>query len=162
MKLIRTICIVIAGLACGAGVCAAQAAPTQADLDKAIEQVRKDARTDANTIIGASMQFSSENAAKFWPLYNKYEQQRKAINDERIAVIKDYASNFAQMTDARALELTHRAIAAEEKAEGAKKAFIAELEKALPGKVVARFYQVHSRIDTLVQLTLAAQIPLVQ
>ncbi len=87
----------------------AQAAPSQAAVDQAVEQLRKDARTDINTLITASMQFSAEDAAKFWPLYKTYEQTRKGITDERLAIIKDYAQNYAAMSDAKALELMQRA-----------------------------------------------------
>lgn len=55
-----------------------------------------------------------------------------------------------------------RGLALEEKAAAAKKSFLAELQKALPGKVVARFYQVHTWIDMLVDATLAGEVPLVK
>ena len=159
-------------LACGSGAAFAQAtlppkpqsqAPqSQAAVDQAIEQLRKDARTDVNALIGASMNFSSDEAAKFWPLYKTYEQARKGITDERLAIIKDYAKNFSEMSDAKATELMQRALALEEKAASAKRNFLAELRKALPGKTVARFYQVHTRIDMLIDLMFAGEVPLVQ
>jgi hypothetical protein len=139
-----------------------QAAPSQATVDQAIEQLRKDARTDINTLITASMQFTSDEAAKFWPLYKTYEQTRKGLVDERLAIIKEYAKNYSAMTDAKALELVQRALALEEKNAAAKKGFLAELQKALPGKMVARFYQVHTRIDMLVDALFATEVPLVK
>lgn len=138
------------------------AAPSQPAVDQAIEQLRKDARADINTLITASMQFSSEDAAKFWPLYKNYEQVRKSITDERLTIIKDYAQNYAAMSDAKALELMQRAFALEEKAAAAKKGFLGELQKTFPGKFVARFYQVHTRIDILVDAMLSGEIPLVR
>jgi len=140
----------------------AQAQPAPADVDKAIEQLRKDARTEVNALIGANMAFTSEEAAKFWPLYKAYEERRKALTDERFAIIKDYAANFAAMSDAKASELMLRALGLEEKAGAAKRQFLADLQKALPGKTVARFYQVHNRIDMMVDILLAEGIPLVQ
>jgi len=88
--------ILLAALAiCAAGLASAQtpqaATPSQADVDKAIAQLRADAAKDVNAIIGASMNFTSDEAAKFWPLYKPYETQRKALMDERLAIIKEYA-----------------------------------------------------------------------
>ena len=140
----------------------AQAAPSQAAVDQAVEQFRKDARTDINTLIQAGMQFSADDAAKFWPLYKTYEQTRKGLVDERLAIIKEYAKNYSAMTDAKAIELVQRALALEEKNAAAKKGFLAELQKALPGKSVARFYQVHTRIDMLVDALFATEVPLVR
>jgi hypothetical protein len=139
-----------------------QAAPSQATVDQAIEQLRKDARTDINTLITVSMQFTSDEAAKFWPLYKTYEQTRKGLTDERLSIIKEYAKNFSAMTDAKAAELMQRALGLEEKSAGAKRAFLAELGKVFPGKTVARFYQVHTRIDMLIDATLAGEVPLVR
>ena len=149
-------------LVSGSSVAFAQAAPSQATVDQAIEQLRKDARTDINTLITASMQFTSDEAAKFWPLYKTYEQTRKGLTDERLSIIKEYAKNFSAMTDAKAAELMQRALGLEEKSAGAKRAFLAELQKALPGKTVARFYQVHTRLDMLIDAMFAAEIPLVR
>ena len=152
-------------LVSGSGLAFAQAqqAPaSQAAVDQAIEQLRKDARTDINTLITASMQFSADDAAKFWPLYKTYAQARKSLTDERIAIIKDYAKNFTAMTDAKALELMQRALGLEEKAAAAKRTFLADMQKAFPGKTVARFYQVHARIDMLVDAAFAGEVPLVK
>ena len=152
-------------LVSGSGVAFAQAqqAPaSQATVDQAIEQLRKDARADINTLITASMQFSADDAAKFWPLYKTYAQTRKGLTDERLAIIKDYAKSFSAMTDAKAIELMQRALGLEEKMAAAKRAFLAELGKAFPGKTVARFYQVHSRIDMLIDATFAGEVPLVR
>jgi hypothetical protein len=108
------------------------------------------------------MQFTSDDAVKFWPLYKTYEQTRKGLTDERLAIIKEYAKNFSAMTDAKAAELMQRALGLEDKSAGAKRAFLAELQKAFPGKTVARFYQVHTRLDMLVDAMFAAEIPLVR
>jgi hypothetical protein len=170
----QLICAALAAvvLVSGSGVASAQAqqapkpqpqaAPSQATVDQAIEQLRKDARTDINTLITVSMQFTSDEAAKFWPLYKTYEQTRKGLTDERLSIIKEYAKNFSAMTDAKAAELMQRALGLEEKSAGAKRAFLAELGKAFPGKTVARFYQVHTRIDMLIDATLAGEVPLVR
>jgi len=151
---------------CAAGVASAQtpqaATPSQADVDKAIAQLRADAAKDVNAIIGASMNFTSDEAAKFWPLYKPYETQRKALMDERLAIIKEYAANYTTMSDVKAAKLAQRALALEEKGTAAKRGFIAELQKVLPGKTVARFYQVNTRIDLLRDLWFARDVPLVQ
>jgi hypothetical protein len=153
----------------GSGLASAQAtqAPAQskqapANVDQALEQLRKDARTDVNALIGASMGFTSDEAAKFWPLYKNYETKRKALNDERFAIIKDYAANYEAMSDAKATELVQRSLALEDKLTAAKREFLGELQKALPGKTVARFSQVHNRIDLLVNLAIAEEVPLVK
>jgi hypothetical protein len=66
------------------------------------------------------------------------------------------------MSDAKAVELTQRALALEDKEAAAKRGFMTELQKVLPGKTVARFYQVNTRIDLLRDVWFARDVPLVQ
>jgi hypothetical protein len=141
---------------------AGQAAPSQSALDQAIAQVRKDAAADINTLISTSMRFSADENAKFWPLYKAYEARRAPLADQRLAIIKDYAKNYSSMTDAKAMELTQQVLSLEDKMAAAKREFLVELGKVFPGKTVARFAQVHRRIDLLVGLMIASEIPLVQ
>jgi hypothetical protein len=161
-KAVILVALVSATVLAGCGLAAAQAQQAPADIDKALEQVRQDARTDVNALIGASMNFTSDEAAKFWPLYRDYEAKRKAIADERFAIIKDYAATYETMTDAKATELVQRSLSLEDKLTAAKREFLAQLQKALPGKTAARFYQVNNRIENLVNLALASEIPLVK
>ena len=87
------------------------------------------------------MRFTADEAAKFWTLYKPFEQQRKAIGDEKVALIKAYAASYnaGPVADARAKELMASAIAIEEKSLASKRQFLTELQKALPGKTVARY-----------------------
>ena len=139
----------------------AQGAQQQKEFDAAIEQARKEARADVNTLITEAMRFSADDAAKFWPMFKTYEAKRKALNDERLALIKDFAANYGTLNDAKAKQLMDNALAVEEKGLSAKKQFLAEMGKAFPAKTVARFAQVHSRIELLVDVMLAQGIPLV-
>jgi hypothetical protein len=160
--IVRTVVLAVL-LAASAGTALAQApAAAPSALDQAIEQVRKDARADINALIGTSMRFSADENAKFWPLYKAYEARRKPMADERLAIIKDYAKNYAALSDEKAVELMQRSLALEDKMAAAKREFLAELQKHFPGKTVARFAQVHRRIDMLVDLTIASEVPLVQ
>lgn len=149
-----------------AGSAGAQAAKSaeEVETDAAIEQLRKDARADVNTIITAAMKFTPEEASKFWALYKPYEQTRKAIGDEKVALIKAYATSYnaGPVNDERAKDLMARSIAIEEKSLAAKRQFMQDLQKSFTGKTVARFYMVQNRIDLLVALELAEGIPLVE
>jgi hypothetical protein len=160
-------CVTLAAALALATTAFAQAAkPSSEDAatDAAIEQLRKDARTDVNTLITAAMRFSADDAAKFWPLYKTYEGQRKAIGDEKLALIKSYATSYnaGPVADERAKELMTRALAIEDKETAAKRQFLQELQKALPAKSVARYYMVQNRIDMLTSLELAEGIPLIE
>jgi hypothetical protein len=150
-------------LAFGVSMASAQAdaAKQRADVDKLVELVRKDVRADKTDIVAKTMEFDAKEAAAFWPVYKQYEAEAKTLGDERLAVIQDLAEHYDSLNDAKAKGLLERSIAIEEKRVALQKKYAEEFMKVLPAKVVARFFQVDSRLNNLINLEVSAQIPLV-
>jgi hypothetical protein len=140
---------------------AADGAQVRAEIDKAIDVLRKDARAGKADIIGKTMALDSTQAAAFWPLYKQYETEQQALGDERLAVIHDLAEHWSSLDDAKAKGLLERQVAYEDKRLALTKKYKDLMLKALPAKTVARFLQVDSRLNKLVDLTIASEIPLI-
>jgi hypothetical protein len=142
----------------------AQAAktPPKDDLDALVALARKDLRASKADVLGKAMKLDATQAATFWPLYKQYEAERQAVGDERLGVIQDFAEHFDSMNDAKAKGLLERSFAIEDKRLAVEKKYKDEMLKVLPGKLVARFFQVDHRINNLIDLQLSSQIPLVQ
>ncbi len=136
-------------------------AAAAADLDKLVELLRKDVRAQKSEIITKTMKFDAPQAAAFWPVYKAYEAERQALGNERLAVIQDLADHFDGLNDAKAKGLLERSLAIEAKKVALEKRYADEFLKVLPAKTVARFFQVESRINNLINLELSSQIPLV-
>jgi hypothetical protein len=139
----------------------ADPAKTRAEIDKAIEVMRKDARAGKSDILGKTMQLDSTQAAAFWPLYKQYEAEAQTLGNERLGIIQDMAEHFDTLDDAKAKALLDRQMALEDKKLALVKKYKDEMLKVLPAKTVARFLQVDSRLNKLVELTVASEIPLV-
>jgi hypothetical protein len=139
----------------------ADPAKVRADIDQAIEALRKDARAGKADILGKTMQLDATQAAAFWPLYKQYQTEAQALGDERLGIIQDLADHFDSLDDAKAKALLDRQMALEDKKLALAKKYKDEMLKALPAKTVARFFQVDSRLNKLVELTIASEIPLV-
>lgn len=150
-------------LAAGSAFAQAQpdAAKARAELDKLIELMRKDVRAQKADIIGKTMELDAEQAAAFWPIYKRYEAEAQLLGDERLAIIQDLAEHFDSLNDAKAKGLLDRSVSLEEKKVVLMKKYKDELLTVLPAKVVARFFQVDSRLNKLVDLTVSSEIPLV-
>ena len=130
------------------------------DIEQLIELMRKDVRAEKADIVAKTMELDAEQAAAFWPVYEKYEAEGKALGDERLAIITDYAEHFEALTDEKAKDLITRSIALEGKEHALKERYLKEFLAVLPATVVARFFQVDNRINTLIDLELSSQIPL--
>jgi len=137
-------------------------AQTATDTDKYVELMRADVRAQKVQILTKAMEFSVEESAAFWPVYDKYQQEFNKLGDQKVALIKDYAANFENLEDSKARELAERALGLEEMRVSLLKKYYPEFGKVLSGKKVARFLQVENQINRLIDLQIASGIPLVQ
>jgi hypothetical protein len=161
---------VLSGLVCvvalaSASLVLAQSTPAKTqpdDLDALVAMARKDLRAGKADIVAKAMKLDASQAAAFWPLYKQYEAERQAVGDERVAVIQDFAEHYDSMNDAKAKGLLERSFGIEDKRMTVEKKYKDEMLKVLPGKVVARFFQVDRRLNNLIDLKLSSQIPLVE
>jgi hypothetical protein len=136
-------------------------AKVRADIDKALEELRKEGRAGKADILGKTMALDATQAAAFWPVYKQYEAELQTLGSERVAIIQDFAEHFDSLDDAKAKALTDRQLALEEKKVALIRRYRDEMSKVLPAKTVARWLQVESRLNKLVELSVASQIPLV-
>ena len=141
----------------------AQTAQVQAKplTDNDIKLLRQDLQTQKNDIISQAMQFSTKEAAAFWPLYRKYADEQHAIADKRLKLIVDYAQNYDKMSDATATQLTERLFQIEDETQALRKKYFPQFRQALGAKRAAKFYQVDNRLTMMINLQIAAQVPLI-
>ena len=141
---------------------AAFATYAQSDVQSDIELLKSDVRAQRVDIVTKTMHFTDAESAAFWPIYKSYEADLDKLADQRIALIKDYANNYDTMTDAKAQSLMEQNFAIEQQRIKLKSDYFARFAKATSPKTAARFIQVDNRLDLLINLQLAEQIPLVK
>src|SRR5262245_11644458 len=126
------------------------------------ELIRSDVRAQAVAIITEVMQFSEAEDAKFWPVYRDFERDLAGLNDQRLALIKEYASNYTQINDAIADKLARGALDLEGKRHELKVKYYDRFKSALSPKTAAKFLQVENQILLLLDLQIAASLPIVE
>ena len=152
MKKISVLVLVSMILAAGAAL--AQGA------EQYIELLRSDLKTERVAIITEAMQFTPEEGEVFWPIYREYELQVAKIGDRRIALIKEFATSFDTMTDEIAEDLIKNSIKIDEDTLKLEKKYIKKFNKVLPARRVARYAQIDHRINMLIDIQIAAALPL--
>ena len=130
--------------------------------DDFIELLRQDLKTQKVAVITETMNFTEAESNAFWPVYREYDFEATKLADERLSIIKDYAANFENMTDAKAKELIDRSIKNQENRLKLRKKYFKEFLKVLPAIKAARFAQVDNQISLLLDLQIAAEMPLVE
>jgi hypothetical protein len=126
------------------------------------ELLRADVRAQKVAIITEVMQFTDAEDAKFWPIYREYDVELNRINDDRVGLIEEYAKAFGKLTDADADRIATRALEFEANRNALKQKYYARFKQALSPKTAARFLQVENQLLLLIDLQIAASLPLAQ
>jgi hypothetical protein len=154
---------IVAALASTAPAWAQQTdADVERNLDQEIALLRSNLQSERAQLIRKGMDLNADEAARFWPIYNRYQAALAALGDEKLAAIKDYLANVNHMDDQKAAALTSRAIDLEEKRLALVKQYLGEFGQVLPATRVARFYQIDMALQRLVDLQVGANLPLVR
>jgi hypothetical protein len=140
----------------------AGAASPKANLDQDIQMLREDVRSQKKQIVAANMTLTDAEATKFWPIYDQYAAEVAKIGDTRVALIKEYAQSYGTMTDAQANDFMKRAAAIDQQITALRLKYVPIFEKAISAKKTALWYQIDRRLDLLINLQLAANIPVVE
>ena len=139
---------------------ASSASPAITEQD--IQLLRQDIRSGKKQLIAANLTLTDTEATKFWPVYDQYTAEATKISDQRYELIKEYAQGFGTLTDAQALSLINRSLAQDEALAQLRIKYVPIVNKVLPGKKTATFFQMDRRITAMIDIQLASQIPLVQ
>jgi flagellar biosynthesis/type III secretory pathway protein FliH len=133
----------------------------QKNIQAYIHLMRENVRQDKAEIMGAIMVLSAADAAKFWPIYNEYDVQLAKLNDQRVENIKQYARDYAQMTDEEADQLVQKSMAYQkERAELFMQTY-EKVKQALGAITAARFAQVERQLLLIIDLQIASSLPVV-
>jgi len=138
------------------------ASAAMAQVDTYLEMLRTDMRAEKVAVITEVMAFTDAEGEAFWPIYREYELEVAKLFDMRVANIKNYAENFENIDDAKADELISMAFKIEEKKTKLNKSYYKKFKKAIGAKRAATFTQLDHQIDLLIDLQIAANLPLVE
>jgi hypothetical protein len=149
-------------LAQAAGSQAATAKSSPASVEHDIQLLRQDIASEKKQLIASNLVLTDTEATKFWPIYDQYQAEYKKIADAKLALIMEYAQNWGSVTDAQALQYWQRSQDIEQSIFQLRQKYLPIVGKALPGKKTVTFFQMDRRIALLLDVQLAAEIPLVQ
>jgi hypothetical protein len=127
-----------------------------------IQLMRQDVRAERKKIVAANMPLTETEATKFWPLYDRYIGETIKVNDARYALIKEYAQNYSNMTDAQADSFIKRWVALDRDNVDLRLRYIPEFQNVISHKKAALFFQIDRRLTMMIELQLASQVPLVK
>jgi hypothetical protein len=132
--------------------------PTVTDEDIAL--LRKDLRAMKMQVIGQNMSLSEDEGQKFWPIYNHYVRDLQVVNDQKYALLKQYAEMWATMSDQDAMIYVRHWLEVDGQAQALRLQYVPTVNQVLPGRKAATFFQLDRRLNMIIDLQLFSQIPL--
>ena len=134
---------------------------TGVEIEKDLALLRRNLRGEKKKVIARTGPLTEEEATKFWPVYDQYAAEMSKRYDEFYAIIKDYAANQKTLSDAQALGMIKRWSDIQVELAQTRQKYVPVVEKVLPGKKAALFFQIDRRLYELMDLQVASQVPLV-
>jgi hypothetical protein len=133
-----------------------------ANLMAYVELLRSDVRAQKVAIFTDLMGFSEQDDKVFWPIYREYDAELTAINDEKVQGIEQFATHYSTITDDLANTLAAKALDLEARRTALKQKYYTRLKTALSPKTAARFLQIENQLLMIIDLQIAASLPIIQ
>lgn len=162
MSITRILLAATASLSLSVGSVLAQPSANDAATEATMDVLVGAVRSNRKALVAVNLQLTDDEAVKFWPVYDRYQQEVDAVGDRLLAVIKDYTANFRDLSDDKAMKLVEDYLAVEADRVAVRRAFVTEFAGALPGRKVARLYQIENKMDAVLRYDIAATIPVVE
>jgi hypothetical protein len=125
-----------------------------------IESIRTEIRAGKSDLIAKNLPLTSDEAAKFWPLYKQYEAAGKALNDKRFDLLMQYLDAGDKADAALATNLVKTSLKRDVDLAQLRMSWAPKFAKVLPKGKTARFLQVDRALTLIADAKLASMMPL--
>ena len=162
MKIIFSFFVLLLALtAANSNALAQKETASGVEVEKDLALMRRDIRSEKKQLIAVNMKLTDEEATRFWPVYDQYVAEMTKHNDDFYALIKDYAANQKVITDAQATTMLKRWAEIQLDQARTRQKYIPLVEKVIPPRKAALFFQVDRRLYALLDLQVSSQVPLI-
>ena len=127
-----------------------------------MEIVKEKIKTDKKLLIATNMQLTESEATAFWPVYESYQAELGKLRDRELKLIEKFAANYETMSADAAKNLLDESMSIDSDHQKLRESYLAKFRGVLSDTKVARYYQLESKIDAVMEYELARRIPLVR
>ena len=127
-----------------------------------MEIVKEKIQSDKKLFIATNMQLTESEANAFWPVYESYQAEIGKFRDREIKLIEKFAASYETMSDDVAKKLLDDSLSIDSGHQKLRQSYLSKFRGVLSDKKVARYYQLESKIDAVMEYELARRIPLVK
>ena len=134
------------------------AQPTQ---EQVMQQFRDDLQAAAADVMAKGLTLNADQAAKFWPMFDAFQKEQKAIIDGQLKSLVTYRDTYKTMSDADALAYANSLLERDQKIHDLRVKYLAKFQTVVPTRVAARAIQLDRRLGLVAQVKVSSQVPLI-
>ena len=157
-----TICtLLLAGLFV-AGTSALEAQSVMAGDELFIEMLKVDVRQARTDVMTSVMEFSSEDAAIFWPIYDDYRKKAEALADKDLAQVNEYAGAYWSLTNPQAKDMAKGFFDINREQFSLLEDLYNKLAVALTPVQALKACQLEHRLDLIIEMQIVNELPMIE
>ena len=129
-----------------------------------MDTMRADLSDGKVHIINQVMRLTPEESKVFWPIYHDYEEELFALGDKRVELSRDFvnAQSTQSFDNGRAAALAKGWFEVETQELELLKKYHEKIAAELSPVRAVQFTQIEHRVDTVIDLMIASELPLVR
>ena len=141
----------------------APATAQSASKQKEVDEGRAMVAAGRKEMVRMELGLSKDEAEAFWPVYDQYTAETKAVQDRYAGLVVRYVNRYdaGDLSDDYADELLTDYFAIRQELLDVRRAYIPKFKAVLPSLKVARFYQLENKINAEIDAQLADALPLI-
>ncbi|HLP27699.1 MAG TPA: hypothetical protein VK147_03600 [Candidatus Didemnitutus sp.] len=114
---------------------------------------------EKRAIITKTIKMTPTDSVGFWPLYEKYESDRKDLGKERIALIQTFVSKYPALSNEELNDLMEGALELDADQHDLLESYYSKIRKASSPMVAAQWLQLESYINLSIKLSIQEKLP---
>ncbi len=126
-----------------------------------MEALQKDAATLRMDAMQSTIQLHAGEASAFWTIYEGFLGEMNDRVAARTELLRDYAVQYAELTNDQAIAMGKRAIEMEMDRMSLIALYFDRISNEVSGVTAAQFYQIEQQTDMLIDLRLAMEVPII-
>jgi hypothetical protein len=126
-----------------------------------IQQLQADLKADRQAVVATNLPLTEDEAPAFWPVYKEYRGEVEKLGNRLATLITAYAAAFKAVTDEKADAFFKELLSIERDRVTVREKYVPKVRAVLPAVKAARFFQIENKLDAIVNMALASEIPLV-
>ncbi len=127
-----------------------------------IRQTQALVQSEFRQILREEMMLTDEESAEFWPLYERYSAEKRAINEKYLASLIEYVDRYysGDLSDEHASRLMNVYFDVQLAVLDKRRGYVSRFGNFLTPIKVMRFYQLENKVQAEVNAAFALAIPL--